>query len=181
MSSQVQPALTGPSSEFWKDGDIRYQLTNGSSLKIDSLPDLLITALSVELKDDLPAQRGLDKLGIVDPDERLLKFFDCNFSSFDRYPDLDLNGNLGKREFIKCCDRGICPAEGEACRFPNKLSKKEADVARCIALGYTDAQICYELDIAQDTLRNHKNSIERKINMKGKPAIAAWAVKNKII
>lgn len=177
----IQPALINGSSEYWKDGDIRYKLTNGQASEISNLPDSLKVPLKAELDNDLQAQKGLDRLGIHNDEDRLLKFFDCNYSLFDSIPDIDLSGNLGKREFISCCDRGICLAEGETCRFPNGLSKKESRVAKCIALGFTDAQICYDLDIAQDTLRNHKNNIERKIDQKGKPAIASWATQNNFI
>lgn len=177
----IQPALINGSSEYWKDGNIRYKLTNGQATEISSLPESLKIPLKAELKKDYQAQKGLNKLGIHDEEERLLKFFDCNFSLFDSIPDVDLSGNLGKREFIKCCNRGICIAEGETCRFPNGLTKKESNVAKCIALGFTDAQICYDLDISQNTLRNHKNSIERKIGQKGKPAIATWATQNNLV
>lgn len=181
MITSSHTAYKEKSFEFFEGGNSSYQLTEGEFTIIKGLPAHFYNLLKKELSTDILAQRGLNKLDIHIESERIQKFYLCNYSASDEHPDIDANGNIGKREFVKCCNRGKCPAEGTTCRFPNNLSKKEIDVSRLIALGYSDAQICYELDIAQDTLRNHKNHIEIKIGLKGKPAIAAWTVKNEII
>lgn len=181
MISTIQPAFSDGSFEFFDAGSCTYELTNGSFTPIVQLPAKFYSLLQEQLHSDKTAQRGLDKLGITDPEERIVKFYKCNYSESDEHPDINEKGKLGPREFVKCFERTDCIAQNELCRFPAGLSKREMQVARRIALGQMDAQICYELEITQNTLRNHKNNIEQKIGATGKVAIGVWAVKNNIV
>jgi len=148
---------------------------------VDALPsefyDLLLNALQM----DRLACRGLDKIGIHSEEERVLKYFDCNYSAYDGHSDVTTSGALGPREFVTCANRGGCKAEGLLCQFPGRLTKRQFEVAHRIALGQMDAQICIELSIAQDTLRNHKKTIELKTSSAGKVAIGVWAAMNKVL
>ncbi|MBB2149148.1 LuxR C-terminal-related transcriptional regulator [Pedobacter gandavensis] len=177
----IPDALIKPSFEFFSDGIKTHQLFNGQVSEIEDLPAILKKALFTEISFDPCVQRGLNKLGIKNPDEMLLKFFDCNYSSFDGTADLSESGELGPKEFIHCSQRGKCLGEGLICRFPNDLTKREFEVVTRIAIGQMDAQICGELFITQNTLRTHKNNIELKIGGFGKPFMASWAAKNNLI
>lgn len=181
MINAQNTALYEQSFEFFEGGQHNYQLSSGDFTIIEVLPVEFTTLLTSELVGDKSAQKGLDKLGIHDQQKRVAKFYSCNYSASDEFPDIDLNGKLGPREFVRCLERENCPAEGNLCKFPAGLSKREMQIARRIALGQMDAQICYELEISQNTLRNHKNNIERKIGATGKIAIGVWAVRMNLI
>jgi DNA-binding CsgD family transcriptional regulator len=180
-TEMIPEALFTPSFEYFKRGDVRYELTNGVTLPIEELPTLFYNLLKEEINLDKDKQKGLDKLGIKTEYDRVHKTFDCLYSSFDHKCDVMRCGNLGTPEFIKCDQRDTCPAEGLLCKFPGGISKRAAQVAKRVALGQMDAQICAELRIKQSTLRNHKNKIETKIGSTGKVAIAAWSVTNKLV
>lgn len=175
------PALIDQSNEFFNIGTTKHRLSNGVLEVIEHLPAFLYNLIEIQIKGDKRAKLGLKKLGIIDQLEAIEKYYDCNYSAFDGNPDVDVFGNLGIREYVPCVNRGKCAAEGLLCQIPNGLSKKEVIVAIRIALGDTDAQTAYELDISTETLRKHKNNIERKIGRKGKVSIGVWAVKNNLI
>lgn len=174
-------SLTTASFEFFKIGHQTMQLHAGTVSEIDSIPADLCNQISKVLESDNLAKIGFNRLNIQDHQEKVNKFFDCNYSAFDSESDVSDEGLIGGFEFIDCKNRGNCLAEGFICKFPFQLTKKQVEVAQRIALGQQDNQICYELDITQNTLRKHKNSIELKIGEYGKPAIAAFAVRKKLI
>ncbi|RYD77412.1 MAG: LuxR family transcriptional regulator, partial [Sphingobacteriales bacterium] len=118
-----------------------------------------------------------DKLGIQEEKQRVEKFFDCNYSAFGGDADVTHCGKLGDREVVKCDQRDSCQFEGKLCKLPNRLTKREAQIARAIAKAMMDAEITADLFISQNTLRNHKNNIENKIGQTGKIAIAVWTEK----
>jgi DNA-binding CsgD family transcriptional regulator len=169
------------SKEYFKKDDVRYVLTEGMATVLDEFPADYYLLLKEALTTDKNVEKGLSKLGITVESEQVYKFWDCNYSSFDHTCDVMRCGNLGNREFVECDKRESCSAEGLLCTIPNGLSIRQAQVAKRIALGQMDAQICAELGIKQPTLTNHKNNIETKIGSTGKIAIGVWAVKNKLV
>lgn len=173
----LQPALLDSSEEFFSNMNSDHKLCNGSVNHVQLLPYHFTLLLKQKLSADKPAQKGLDILGITNEPDRVQKYYDCNYSAFDKHPDICLQGMLGPVEYVSCLYRGSCEAESKLCKNPCGLSNREMEIAKRISLGQQDMQITMELFIAQDTLRNHKNNIETKIGKKGKPAIAAWYVK----
>jgi len=169
------------SQEFFIIDDKIAHLTNGETVFIEDLTEQFKDLLQEELNRDLPAQKALIKLGITDPKEALNKFFHCNYSGFNSTPDITSCGKLGPREYIPCTERNICLAEGQLCKFPRQLTRREMQVASEVARGNPDKMICQDLNIDQNTLRNHKNNIEFKIQQKGKVAIAVFAIKYGLI
>lgn len=174
-------ALFSTSKEFFKNGESLYMLFNGSVTELKELPSDYYKLLKQKIDLDKNAQKGLDILRIFSENERVYQFFECNYASFDPACDVLRHGQLGATEFVDCSKRDVCKAQGFLCTIPAGLSRRELQVARRIALGEMDAQICAELEITQSTLRNHKNNIELKIGSTGKIAIGVWAVKNKIV
>lgn len=71
----IPDALIKPCFEFFSDGIKTHQLCNGVVSEMTDLPPNLKKALYTEISFDLSAQRGLNKLGILNPDERIVKFF----------------------------------------------------------------------------------------------------------
>jgi DNA-binding CsgD family transcriptional regulator len=179
IDQAIQPALFNESQEFFVVATHTRKLCNGTSEVIHTLSQKFTALLSEELSRDIKAQRSLDKLGIKDQSARIQKFFECNYSAFDKHPDITEDGKLGRREYVQCGQReGICPYENKLCRNPLGLTNRETQIAKRIARGDQYTQIAVELFISSHTLRNHKDSIEAKINRKGNPAIASWVQDN---
>jgi DNA-binding CsgD family transcriptional regulator len=178
MINEMQPALVDGSYEFFNIGDTIYQLCAGGLNKVDKLPEIFTNLLSEELRSDSDANKWLTKLGFISTNDRIEKFYRCNYGASDSIPDICIEGKLGAREYVSCQERGSCPAEGFICKFPCGLSKLQIEISIAIASGKTDDQITYEKGISTNTIRYHKNRIEQKIEMLGKPAIAAWAARN---
>jgi len=179
--NNISKAFIDESQEYFTyEGKINL-LTNGISKQITSFPFAFENLLKTELSADKNATRSLNKLNILGESERITKFYDCNYSRYDGNADVTLSGTLGSREFVPCTYREICPYEGLLCKFPKGLTKREAQVARRVALSLSDEEMCSTLFISQHTLRNHKNKIEYKIGQKGKVAIGVWASKNGLI
>lgn len=174
-------ALVDDSQEFFVVDGKKAMLTYGKVSYIDVLPDSFKSLLEERLNSDKIAQRGLDLMGITDYEDRIDTFFHCNFSAYNGSADITTCGQLGEYEFINCDEREFCKGEGKCCKFPSGLSPIQAKVAKLIGKGFMDAEICHELKITQNTLRNHKNAIELKIGMTGKVAIGVFALKSGLI
>lgn len=175
LTKQIQPALFNGSHEFFSVGIDKRKLCNGLSESIHILSHNFTVLLADELRKDLKAQKSLTKLGLTKESDRIQKFYECNYSAFDAHPDITEDGELGPREYVQCAMReGACPFENKLCRNPMNLTNRETQVAKRIARGHMDIEICSELFMSGHTLRNHKNKIESKIGRKGKPAIASW-------
>ena len=57
---------------------------------------------------------------------------------------------------------------------PNPLTAREADIARLVAKGLTNAQIGAELHISAGTAKTHVANIQAKLGVQNRVGIAAW-------
>jgi DNA-binding NarL/FixJ family response regulator len=55
------------------------------------------------------------------------------------------------------------------------LTRRELDVARLVALGRTNAEVASELFISPGTAKTHVANIQRKLGVRNRVGIAAWA------
>ncbi|HEX8607323.1 MAG TPA: LuxR C-terminal-related transcriptional regulator [Pedobacter sp.] len=179
QSSPSLSALINSSTEFFTKDGIHYKTSNGSTEQLDTFPVEFYNLLLEKLKTDNDAQKGLQKLGVESEEEKVHKYYECNYSHFHGNSDISACGTeLGCREYGPCSQRGNCLAHGELCRIPCGLTRRQVEVCRRITIGEKDANICSDLFISQDTLRSHKNNIEDKIGGRGKVNIAVWSIKN---
>lgn len=178
-SSPTLSALISSSTEFFTKDGIHYKTSNGTTEMLEALPLEFYHLLKEKMEGDPDAEKGFNKLGISDENEKVHKYYECNYSHFHGNSDLSVCGKkLGCREYGPCTSRGSCPAHGYLCQIPCNLTARQVEVCRRITIGEKDANICDDLFISQDTLRSHKNNIEDKIGGRGKVNIAVWSIKN---
>ncbi|MET9815928.1 MULTISPECIES: response regulator transcription factor [unclassified Streptomyces] len=61
------------------------------------------------------------------------------------------------------------------------LTERELDVARLVAVGRTNQEICDELVVSLSTVKSHLASIQQKIDARNRVEIAAWAWESGVI
>lgn len=72
-------------------------------------------------------------------------------------------------------------APGESYKPSDKLSKREEEVLRLIACGYTNQDVSDKLFISIRTVDTHKNNIMKKLNVKSLAQVVKYALQNEII
>jgi DNA-binding CsgD family transcriptional regulator len=166
---------------YTPENGLHHKLSNGALKSSDGLCATFIGILAVALATDADANKGLDLLNITSQEDRIAKFYHCNYSAADDHPDVYENGTLGPREFVKCAERGNCLAECLLCKPPHGETKKELRVLEQIGAGKVDKEICDALCITQNTLRTHKDHISAKADLNRKPQLALLADKLNLI
>lgn len=71
--------------------------------------------------------------------------------------------------------------QDEAGELISPLTVREKEILKCIAQGSTNKNIAYELDISEQTIKNHVSSILRKLNANARTDAVIIAVKQGII
>jgi DNA-binding NarL/FixJ family response regulator len=61
------------------------------------------------------------------------------------------------------------------------LSKREVEVVRLIALGYSNKEIADELDISIRTVESHKVHIVQKTGMRARSEVTRFAIDSGIV
>jgi len=65
--------------------------------------------------------------------------------------------------------------------IPDEISKREADILKNIALGYSNKEIGDKLFISTHTVVTHRKNITRKLGIKTVPGLTIYAILNKLI
>lgn len=168
--------LTNNHSEFFVQGGKIFLAKAGCVTQKEVITNRFHDLLWLAIEANPQVRKGLSLLGIINKNAQILKYFHCNYSDADHNADLTACGKLGEREFISCAKRcGGCPAEGLLCKIPYQISNRELQVLSLIGAGLLDKEICASLNIAQDTLRNHKDSISRKTGLSRKAQLSILA------
>lgn len=61
------------------------------------------------------------------------------------------------------------------------LTAREFDVARLVADGLTNAQICLQLGIRPSTVATHIDHINRKLHTRNRVEITVWFLRGRLI
>ena len=78
--------------------------------------------------------------------------------------------------------RSLAPAETRPGLTPvDALTPREADVARLVAAGGSNADIARALFLSQGTVKNHVASIQQKVGARNRVGIAAWAWESRLV
>lgn len=73
-------------------------------------------------------------------------------------------------------DAGRVPATSSGGTHPAALTRRQREVARLIARGYTNAQIAEALVVTEGTAANHVAAILQRLELTNRTQVAAWAV-----
>jgi len=65
--------------------------------------------------------------------------------------------------------------------IPGEISKREADILKNIALGFSNKEIADKLFISTHTVVTHRKNITRKLGIKTVPGLTIYAIINKLI
>ena len=65
--------------------------------------------------------------------------------------------------------------------IPGEISKREADILKNIALGFSNKEIADKLFISAHTVVTHRKNITRKLGIKTVPGLTIYAIINKLI
>jgi two-component system, NarL family, response regulator NreC len=64
---------------------------------------------------------------------------------------------------------------------PDRLSGREVDVLRLIALGHTNAEIAHQLQISVRTVETHRSHIQRKLVLTTRAELVRYAFDHKLV
>ncbi len=62
-----------------------------------------------------------------------------------------------------------------------RLTERELEIVRVLALGRSNAEIASALFLAPGTVKNHVASIQRKLDVRNRVGVAAWAWENGVM
>ena len=63
---------------------------------------------------------------------------------------------------------------------PDTLTEREREVAFLVARGLTNRQISSELSISERTVHNHVRKILKKLQLRSRAQVAAWATERRL-
>jgi len=184
-AQQIPPGLFDKSVEFMvKDHEI-YCQHDGQRFIYSEFPAWIIETIKDDMFNHPKALKALVAWDITDQDEQIRQYICCRFGGYDNNPDISVDGQVSPAEYVQCGRRGKCAHEGKLCVSivldNGVLTKREVEVLVMIGQAKQDKEICSDLAIEQNTLRNHKNSIEEKAGVQGKVAMAILAHKYQLV
>jgi len=176
FSNNIPAGLVDNNSEFFGSSNNIHHLSSGTVEIAQTLYKPFYNLIHQEITRNKSISKCLDLLGLDQEEQRVMKYYDCNYSGFDNNPDMIDHYTLGEREYVPCEFRETCEHEGILCKLPYNLTVKNGRVLKRIALGHLDKEICDELYMSPSALRYHKDIISNKTNTNRKPALVRIAL-----
>lgn len=169
----IQPGET----EFLEVAYELKALHEGNLKNIEELPSYILAI--VDMAIDHKKRRALTSWMIFDYIGQIKQFLKCNASVADFTPDIKDGVFTG--EYCKCPFRSKCEFEGKLCSVitaPNgeHLTMSELRITSHIRAGYYDKEIAYACGISENTVKVHKQNIQRKLQVERKPMIVSKAI-----
>ncbi len=152
--------------------DVRV-LIDGKRIDYLDLPKITRAIFCTEMYANKRVIESLQLMGYSKPDEMELKFVGCRYGAINETPDLVTCLTIA--DAPNCENIGRCPGYGNVCLIPCKLTRKEYQVARFIAIGKLDKEICHLLEITLPTCRTYFVRIREKLGLNNRVEIALWA------
>ncbi len=182
----LPPGLMDDAAEFFIHDNEIWCLYRGNRISFENFPEHILDVLDSDMVSNPKAMKALYDWDITDPDARMRQYVACRFGGFDNTPDICRDGVVQAAEYVDCGRRGgMCDYEGKLCSSIvleyGILTKKEIEVLRQIGLGLFDKEICDVLNIAQDTLRTHKDHLYQKSGVQRKAGLSILAYKYKLV
>lgn len=166
-------------------------------------PDVVMVDINMPRLDGLEVTRALAGPGVAHP----MRVVVVTTFDHDDYVDTALdNGALGfvlkdagpalLIEAVRAAARGdalISPAltvrllqrrrprAGSRPAAAARLSGRELEVARLVARGLTNAEICADLFLSLGTVKAHLGNVQTKLGLRNRVQIAAWAWRNDLV
>lgn len=156
---------------YWNNSNnmmIVEDLISGSIMRLDEMPQSFIQKFDAAIAFQRPeSYKELCEEYGYGPQfayNRVFQFSACNFSTKDDNVDIDEDFNF-VTEKVSCPVRHKCKLV--YCRFESELSKRELEVVRLFAQGFSESIIADQLFISPATVHNHITNIYRKLNLVG--------------
>lgn len=191
--------------EFDGNMKVLYGVGNGKEAvsildEISEYPDIIL------LDINMPEMNGIETLRLIKKKKypiKVLILTACNDINFliDAI-DLDIYGYLlksadsnelirainyvfsGKKfiqpSLIPLLNARLIARDIELDKF-NKLSDRELDVLRFVAMGFLNKEIAIKLNISERTVKNHLSNIFKKIDCTDRTQAAIFAVRNGLV
>lgn len=102
----------------------------------------------------------------LEPNEYFQQWLICNFGGEDRNPDLDLSTKSFFKEYWDCGIKDSCPGFGKGCR--KDLTPRQYEILKLFKQGLPDKLIADQLNISENTVREHRRNIFSKFNCNNK-------------
>jgi two-component system response regulator NreC len=61
------------------------------------------------------------------------------------------------------------------------LTDRESEIARLVALGYSNSQIGKELFLSTRTIESHRSNLTRKLGLEDRRELVSWAIEHQMI
>ena len=184
-NQQLPPGLVGDAVEFFiHQHEVKCQ-TKGRTYSFDEMPADILQIVEDDMLANPKALKALADWDITDQNEQMRQYIACRFGGYDYQADISPEGGIQPAEYVDCGRRGSCAYEGKLCTsllLPNGIAtRREIEVLKLIGQSFLDKEICDQLNISQDTLRNHKDNLSQKAGVERKPSLAILAHKLNLI
>ncbi|WP_407427663.1 response regulator transcription factor [Arcticibacter sp.] len=178
QNQSISPALVSPAAEFFKTEDDVKCMVNGVVYAFNEIPKLFMNIVLRDMMANRMALSAMKTAGINDVEAQLKYYIGELYGAFDNKADISADGILQPHEFVYTRTRKL---KRTIELKHGSLTAREIEVLTEIGLGKLDKEICEELCISNNTLRNHKDNISEKAGTERKGPLSTLAYKLNLV